>query len=72
MLGISFGEFQGISIASNTDIEWNNLYLSSQTQYSFSTDANNDNFFFSWSEAGVSITENVFAGLAIQYTGQKK
>ncbi|MEI2737932.1 MAG: hypothetical protein V9F01_04015 [Chitinophagaceae bacterium] len=70
MLGISTGEFNGISLAINAETEWKNFYLSSQTQYSIATKENNDNFFFSWSELGYSIADKVFAGVAIQYTRQ--
>ncbi len=71
MLGYSFGNFEGLSVAANTDLEWKSLYFSSQTQYSFSTQTNADHFFFSWSEVGVSISEKIFAGFAMQYTGQR-
>lgn len=70
MTGFSTGKFTGMSLAANADMEWNNFYLSSQTQYSFSTKKEVSNFFFSWSELGYTISKCLFAGLAMQYTRQ--
>lgn len=68
MIGFSTGGFTGISVALNTDIEWKDFYLSSQTQYSRDMNKNEDNFFFNWSELGYSINEYFFTGIAAQYT----
>ncbi len=71
MAGFSTGRFTGVSLAANTEAEWKNIYLSSQSQYSMSTKKGMTNFFFSWSELGYDISRNFFAGLAIQYTRQQ-
>lgn len=68
MIGVSTGVFTGISIATNIEAEWKNLYLSSQNQYSKSTKTGCYNFLFSWSEIGYNISDAVFAGVAFQYT----
>lgn len=68
MIGFSTGVFTGVSLATNIEAEWKNLYLSSQNQYSKSTKTGCDNFLFSWSEAGYNFSEAIFAGVAIQYT----
>jgi hypothetical protein len=71
MIGFSAGLFTGISFATNAEAEWKNFYLSSQTQYSMAVKENCENFFFSWSELGYNVSRHFFAGLAMQYTGQK-
>ena len=71
MVGISFGIFSGVSLATNADAEWKNFYLSSQTQYSIATKPGLADFFFSWSEIGYNLTDNFFGGAAIQYTLQQ-
>ncbi|MDZ4808737.1 MAG: hypothetical protein SGI96_10750, partial [Bacteroidota bacterium] len=71
MAGISFGRFSGVSLATNAEAEWKKFYLSSQTQYSMATKPGVDDFFFSWSEIGYNLTENIFGGAAIQYTLQQ-
>ncbi|MBL0273539.1 MAG: hypothetical protein IPQ06_10810 [Chitinophagaceae bacterium] len=72
MLGYSTGRFTGLSLATNVEVEWKNFYLSSQTQYSMATKQNSADFFFSWSELGYDISDNFFAGVAIQYTRQQE
>ena len=70
MVGISTGRFTGISIATNTEAEWKNIYFSSETQYSMAIKDNSTNFFFSWSELGYNISTHLFGGLAMQYSRQ--
>jgi len=70
MLGISIGNFKGISLASSADLEWKNWFFSSQMQYSISLSKPDPDFFFCWSEAGTSISSFFFTGLAFQYTRQ--
>lgn len=72
MTGLALGEFAGISLAVNADLEWKNFYLSSQTQYSIATRSGANDFFFSWSEAGYNISRNFFSGIAVQYTLQER
>lgn len=68
--GFSAGNFTGITLAMNAEMEWKQLYFSSQTQQSMATDEISDDFFFTWSEIGYNISRHVFSGLAIQYTIQ--
>lgn len=72
MLGFSIGRFTGTSVALNTDITWKIFELSIQSQYSIAMKKNTTDFFFNWSELTSSISKNVFAGLALQYTMQAK
>jgi hypothetical protein len=72
MAGFSTGNFTGVSIGANTEAEWGNFYLSAQSQYSIATKKNISGFFFNWSELGYSISDYVYAGLAMQYTHQER
>jgi hypothetical protein len=70
MIGYSIGKFNGVSLAGNLDLDWEGFYFSSQSQYSKSINTADDNFLFSWSEIGYSITDHVFTGISAQYTRQ--
>lgn len=70
LLGFSAGRFSGVSAAINTDITWKQLYLSSQSQYSFAVNKNAENFFFNWSELAYYVSPYFFSGLTVQYTRQ--
>jgi hypothetical protein len=71
MIGFSAGNFNGISIALNAELEWKKLYISSQMQYSFSLQKEVPGFYFNWSEAGYAVTDWFILGPAFQYTLQK-
>jgi hypothetical protein len=72
MLGYSIGKFNGASLAFNAETEFQQFFLSSQTQYSLATQKNSQSFFFSWSEAGYNVCDNFYTGLSVQYTAQKE
>jgi hypothetical protein len=72
MAGFSIGLFTGVSAGINTEAEWGSFYLSAQSQYSIATKKDISSFFFNWSELGYSISDHVFAGVAMQYTHQEK
>ena len=71
MIGFAVGDFNGVSFATNTEVEWKNIYLSAQSQFSMSTKTGEPDFFFSWSELAYNFSKNIFGGLAIQYTRQQ-
>lgn len=70
MIGYSAGKFNGISLAGNIDLDWKGFYFSSQSQASRSVDEREDDFLFTWSELGYSITRHFFAGISTQFTRQ--
>jgi hypothetical protein len=72
MLGASAGQFAGVTFATNAEIEWKNIFLSAQSQYSKATKTSSSSFFFNWSELGYSIGNNVYAGVALQYTKEQE
>jgi hypothetical protein len=70
MIGFSAGNFTGVSLAANADLEWRNFFFSSQSQFSKATKNTSTDFFFNWSELGYSIGNHLFAGVAMQYTAE--
>ena len=71
MIGISTGTFTGISAACKAEAEEGLFFFSTEFQYSKDLKNADGSFMFSWSEAGVSVFEVGFAGLAMQTTFQK-
>ncbi len=68
LIGYAVGQFRGLSFAVNAEAEWKSLFMSSQSQYSVSNRTCAESFFFTWSEAGYSLSDYFFTGLALQYT----
>jgi hypothetical protein len=68
LLGYAAGKFTGPSLALNVDMEWKGLFFSSQNQYSRSIRSREESFFFSWAEAGYSVSDVFFTGITMQYT----
>lgn len=60
------GRFKGGSAGLNLDVEYKNFFLCSQSQYSFSSEAEIENFFFSWSELGYQPLPWLYGGVAVQ------
>jgi hypothetical protein len=68
ILGGVMGEFKGGSLGLNLNVEFKQWYLSSQSQYTFSSQDKTNNFFYSWSEAGYEVWDWLYAGIALQHT----
>jgi hypothetical protein len=68
LFGGVIGRFNGGSTGVNMDIEYNNFYFSSQSQYTFSIEDEMDNFYFSWSELGYQPLHWFYGGIVIQET----
>jgi len=68
MLGGSMGRWQGISTGLNINIDLNNFFFSSQSQYSRSTSAYGDYFVYDWSEVGYQSLKWLYAGVSVQHT----
>lgn len=67
MIGISFGDFEGITVAGNFTYEKGLFFFNSQSQYTFSANHKNPDFFFNWSEIGIQPKNWIFGGLSVQY-----
>lgn len=68
MLGGSIGRFKGISTGLNIEMDYNNFFFSSQSQYSKSTSPFSTDFIYSWSEVGYQSLKWLYAGLSVQHT----
>lgn len=71
LLGIVAGKLNGLSAGLNTEAECGNFFGSASFQYVRSHRYKEQNFFYNWSEAGYNISDRVYAGLSLQYTGQQ-
>lgn len=71
MVGITFGNFDGITIGVNADYEKNGFYFNNQSQYSFSSNNLFSDFAFSWCELGYQPLNWLHGGLSFQYTKSK-
>jgi len=72
MLGFSAGIFSGISPALNAELEWGNLFITAQSQYSFSMGNKDKSFFFNWSEMGYAPVKGFFTGAVVQVTSDRE
>lgn len=70
MIGISLGDLEGITIACNYTYQRNLFFFNSQSQYTFSVNSKNADFFFNWSEIGIQPKNWIFGGLSVQYLKQ--
>ena len=71
MFGLVFGSTTGVAPGAEIEIGWRRLALYSETEYVFDLDANeesHDSFLYTWSEATISLTEWLRAGLVVQRT----
>jgi hypothetical protein len=64
------GRLNGGTVGSNVSMEFKNLFLSCESQYTFSVQNTTENFFFNWSEFGYQLSKLVYAGVALQLTRQ--
>lgn len=68
LAGVVTGEFRGGSLALNTLFEYQELFFSSQAQYTFSTDQVYESFAFNWCEFGYNFFDWAYLGISAQYT----
>lgn len=72
LLGGMVGLMNGGSLGLNFESEYGNLFLSSQSQYSFSLEDKMNKYFFTWSEMGYQLRQWCYAGVALQQTSMYK
>ena len=68
VLGGLMGRMNGGSVGMNMDLGFENLFFSSQSQYTFSLEQKTDKYFFSWTELGYQATPWLYGGMALQQT----
>lgn len=68
MLGVVFGNLNGIAPALEIDVAWKKLDFYSESEYVFDFTGNENNFFYTWSELAITPFENFRTGLSVQKT----
>jgi hypothetical protein len=68
MGGIVLGKLNGGSIGSNINLDYKKVFVSLESQFTFSVEKKSQNFFFNWSESGYQFSDLVYAGIALQVT----
>ncbi len=68
MAGVVLGKLNGINFGSNIDFDYEKMFVSLESQFTFSIEKRSQNLFFNWSEAGYQILDFFYAGFALQVT----
>jgi hypothetical protein len=68
MFGVVFGSTNGIAPGAEIEIAWRRLAFYAESEYVFDLDESDDSFFYTWSEATISATDWLRAGLVVQRT----
>lgn len=72
LAGICFGRLNAGSVGTFIEASFNKFGFSSEPQYVFSFKDNNDNYYYSWSEATYELSSFFYTGLALQHTRAMK
>lgn len=72
LIGGMVGSMNGGSLGLNFDVDRGKMFLSSQSQYSFSAEDRMNKYFFTWSEMGYQALPWCYAGVALQQTSMHK
>lgn len=67
-VGVVAGRLNGASMGMNTEVDYKNLFFSSESQYTFSAQSKYADFLFNWSELCYQATSHIYTGLALQLT----
>jgi hypothetical protein len=68
MIGGVFGETSGFAPGCLATVAWWRLELYAEAEYLFDSDDSSDNFFYTWSEFTVSVTDWLRVGCVAQHT----
>jgi hypothetical protein len=68
LFGLVFGNTNGIAPGAEIEIAWRRLSLYAESEYVFDLEESDDSFLYTWSEATVSFTDWLRAGLVVQRT----
>jgi hypothetical protein len=66
--GAVIGKYKGGSAGILVNLEFGDLFFSSQSQFTFSRNAENEDFVFSWAELGYQRMKWLYVGLSVQHT----
>jgi len=68
VIGGLMGRINGGSIGMNMDFGFENVFFSTQSQYTFSLEQRTNKYFFNWSELGYQALPWLYGGMALQQT----
>jgi hypothetical protein len=68
LFGVVFGSTTGVAPGAEIEIAWRRLALYAESEYVFDLEESDDSFFYTWSEATLSVTDWLRAGLVVQRT----
>jgi hypothetical protein len=68
LIGGLLGKMNGGSVGLNMDLDFENVFFSTVSQYSFSLEDRNNKFFYSWTELGYQAMPWLYGGMAVQQT----
>jgi hypothetical protein len=68
LLGAVVGNFKGVSAGLNITLDYRKFFFDSQSQYTISSNSDNLDFFFSWSELTYQPFQWIYFGLSTQHT----
>ncbi|MEO8584364.1 MAG: hypothetical protein ABI415_11235 [Flavitalea sp.] len=68
LIGGLVGKMNGGSFGLNMDLGFENVFFSTVSQYTFSLENRDNQFFYSWSELGYQAVPWLFGGMALQQT----
>ncbi len=68
MLGVAFGDTDGLAPGYRASLAWRRLDLTSESEYLFDAGEKADSFFYTWSELGWSPRQWLRLGLVVQRT----
>lgn len=71
LAGLLAGNFKGISISTQAEIEIGKFSLFTEPEYCFQFKNQTENFFYSWSEFSFQASKTFYTGLALQTTKTK-
>ena len=66
MVGFVTGSVTGLNFNFDQEFEWKSFYYSSKIQYMHSLKSSGLDFFYTWQEAGYSLSKNFFSGVSFQ------
>jgi hypothetical protein len=68
MLGVAFGDLEGVAPGYKGSLSWWRLELYSEGEYLAGTEDSSDSFFYNWSELTFALTERCRFGIVTQRT----
>jgi hypothetical protein len=68
MLGIVFGDLDGLAPGAEVEVAWNKFHFYSETEYVIDLSAHENNFLYTWGELAYNPTTSIRAGVTFQRT----